>query len=51
MQGTSGRRLEAIKLVVRIEGLKDRKDRELDLDRVIASAEKIDKYIRTLPKG
>jgi len=50
INGTAGRKLEALKLAVRLEGMKERADRELGVDEVIANAEKIDKYMRELPK-
>lgn len=50
INGTAGRKLEALKLAVRLEGMKERADRELGVDEVIRNAEKIDKYMRELPK-
>lgn len=50
INGTAGRKLEAIKLVVRLEGMKPAADRETDVDEVIRRAEKIDAYLRELPR-
>lgn len=49
--GTSGRRLEAVKIVVRLEGMKEKADRQLGIESVIANAEKIDDFLRSLPKA
>lgn len=42
------RRLEAVKLVVRLESLKDKNDRELDIDKIIEKAKTVDNFMKDL---
>lgn len=42
------RRLEAVKLVVRLEGLKDKGDRELDINKIVEKAKTIDNFMKEL---
>lgn len=42
------RRLEAVKLVVRLEGMKDKADRELDVDKIVEKAKTIDTFVKEL---
>lgn len=48
MNGTNKRRFETLALVVRIESLKDKKERDLDIESIIARAEKFNKYVTKL---
>ena len=47
--GTATRRLEAVKLVVRIEQLKEQKERTLDIESILENASKLDDFSRKLP--
>lgn len=44
MAGSMARRLRAVELVVRIESLKERANRDLDIDNIVEKAKKIDAF-------
>lgn len=42
------RRLKAVKLVVRLESLKDKTDRELEIDKIVEKARTIDTFMKEM---